>query len=74
LRLDGRRWLELMKPKVEDVLRLCDRQTLNLVASFQRTMVNDLVAKTLAAGREYDVRTLVRERWGGRESGTAGDV
>jgi N6-L-threonylcarbamoyladenine synthase len=46
------------KPKLEDVLRLCDRQTLNLVASFQRSMVNDLVMKTLAAAREYDVRTL----------------
>jgi len=29
-----------------------------VVASFQRTMVNDLVVKTLAAAREYDVRTL----------------
>jgi N6-L-threonylcarbamoyladenine synthase len=46
------------KPFFDDVLRLCDRQTLNLVASFQRTMVNDLVAKTLAAAREYDVQTL----------------
>jgi N6-L-threonylcarbamoyladenine synthase len=46
------------KPALEDILRLCDRQTLNLVASFQRTMVNDLVAKTLAAAREYDVQTL----------------
>ena len=46
------------KPALEDVLRLCDRQTLNLVASFQRTMVNDLVMKTLAAAREYDVHTL----------------
>ena len=46
------------KPTVEDLLRLCDRQTLNVVASFQRTMVNDLVVKTLAAAREYDVRTL----------------
>jgi N6-L-threonylcarbamoyladenine synthase len=46
------------KPKLEDVLRLCDRQVLNLVASFQRSMVNDLVTKTLAAAREYDVRTL----------------
>jgi N6-L-threonylcarbamoyladenine synthase len=45
-------------PKVEDILRLCDRQTLNLVSSFQRSMVNDLVAKTLTAAREYDVRTL----------------
>jgi N6-L-threonylcarbamoyladenine synthase len=46
------------KPALEDILRLCDRQTLNLVASFQRTMVNDLVMKTLAAAREYDVHTL----------------
>ena len=46
------------KPEFEDVLELCDRQTLGLVAAFQRTMVNDLVAKTLAAAREYDVRTL----------------
>lgn len=46
------------KPTVEDVLRLCHRQTLNLVASFQRTMVNDLVIKTLTAAREYDVQTL----------------
>jgi N6-L-threonylcarbamoyladenine synthase len=49
---------EIPKPALEDVLRLCDRQTLNLVASFQRTMVNDLVAKTLAAAQEYDVGTL----------------
>jgi N6-L-threonylcarbamoyladenine synthase len=46
------------KPTLEDTLRLCDRQTLNLAASFQRTMVNDLVTKALGAAREYDVRTL----------------
>src|SRR5271167_2534322 len=46
------------KPRLEDILRLCDRQTLNLVASFQRSMVTDLVTKTLAAAREYDVQTL----------------
>jgi N6-L-threonylcarbamoyladenine synthase len=46
------------RPTLEDTLRLCDRQTLNLAASFQRTMVNDLVMKALAAAREYDVRTL----------------
>ena len=46
------------KPALEDIRGLCDRQTLNLVASFQRTMVHDLVMKTLAAAREYDVRTL----------------
>lgn len=46
------------KPTLEDVLKLCDRQTLNLVASFQRAIVNDLVSKTLAAAREYDVGAL----------------
>ena len=49
----------ISSPTVEDLLKVCDRQTLNLVASFQRAMVNDLVAKTLAAAREYDVRTLL---------------
>jgi N6-L-threonylcarbamoyladenine synthase len=47
-----------VQPTLDDYLRVCDRQTLNLVASFQRSMVNDLVTKTLAAAREYDVRTL----------------
>src|SRR5439155_7925178 len=37
---------------------LCDQQTFNLMASFQRTMVDDLVAKTLRAARAYDVATL----------------
>ncbi len=48
----------LAKPTFDDYLRLCDRQTLDLVASFQRAIVTDLVTKTLAAAREYDVRTL----------------
>lgn len=50
--------VEKDKPGLEDIRGLCNRQTLNLVASFQRSMVNDLVMKTLAAAREYDVRTL----------------
>jgi N6-L-threonylcarbamoyladenine synthase len=45
-------------PALEDIRGLCDRQTLNLVASFQRSMVNDLVMKTLAAAHAYEVRTL----------------
>ncbi len=49
---------EIDKPALEDTLRLLDRQTLNLVASFQRSMVNDLVMKTLAAAREYEVRSV----------------
>ncbi len=48
----------ISQPKLEEILQLCDRQTLNLVASFQRSMVDDLVMKTLAAAREYDVRSL----------------
>jgi N6-L-threonylcarbamoyladenine synthase len=48
----------ISSPTVEDLLKVCERETLNLVASFQRAMVNDLVGKTLAAAREYDVRTL----------------
>jgi N6-L-threonylcarbamoyladenine synthase len=46
------------KPELEDYLGVCDRETLNLVASFQRTMVVDLVEKTLAAARALDVATL----------------
>ena len=47
------------KPKLDDYLAQCDRQTLNLVASFQRAMVDDLVEKTLAAACEFDVATLL---------------
>ena len=46
------------KPTIEDYLAHCDKQTLDLVASFQRAMVEDLVGKTLAAARAYDVATL----------------
>ncbi|HEV2697366.1 MAG TPA: tRNA (adenosine(37)-N6)-threonylcarbamoyltransferase complex transferase subunit TsaD, partial [Terriglobales bacterium] len=48
----------MVKPKLEDYLANCDAQTLNLIASFQRAMVDDLVTKTLTAAREYDVATL----------------
>jgi N6-L-threonylcarbamoyladenine synthase len=46
------------KPMLEDYLLHCDSKTLNLVASFQRAVVEDLVAKTLAAARACDVGTL----------------
>jgi N6-L-threonylcarbamoyladenine synthase len=46
------------KPRLEDYLAACARETLNLVASFQRAVVEDLVQKTLAAARAYDVATL----------------
>jgi len=46
------------QPKPDDVSALCDSQTLDLVASFQRAMVEDLIGKTLAAACAYDVATL----------------
>ena len=46
------------KPRIEDYLAHCDPKTLNLVASFQRAIVEDLIAKTLAAARACDVATL----------------
>jgi N6-L-threonylcarbamoyladenine synthase len=50
--------LKITKPKLEDYLANCDQFTLDLVASFQRAIVEDLVGKTLAAARAYDVATL----------------
>ena len=46
------------KPKVEDYLANCDKLTLDLVASFQRAIVDDLVNKTLAAADACDVATV----------------
>lgn len=46
------------KPAADEVLPLCDQKTLDLVASFQRAVVNDLVQKTLHAADEQNVRTI----------------
>lgn len=46
------------KPNLEDYLPHCDTKTLNLIASFQRAMVEDLAAKTLAAARACDAATI----------------
>ena len=58
--IDARRkaLANIPKPKLEDYLANCDQQTLGLAASFQRAIVEDLVDKTLAAARAYDVATL----------------
>ena len=42
---------QIANPTREDYLAHCDTQTLDLVASFQRAVVNDLVGKTLYAAR-----------------------
>lgn len=47
------------KARVADLLPLCDKMTLDLVASFQRAVVDDLIGKTLVAVREYNVATLL---------------
>ena len=44
--------------QLEDYLAHTDKATLDLVASFQRAMVEDLVGKTLAAARACDAATL----------------
>jgi tRNA N6-adenosine threonylcarbamoyltransferase len=48
----------IAKPTTEDVLAHCDKKTLDLAASFQRSVVEDLVGKTLQAAEEREVRTL----------------
>ncbi len=48
----------ISNPKSDDYLSSCDRQTLDLVASFQRAMVEDLVGKTLAAARACEIATV----------------
>ena len=49
----------IAKPTPEDYLAACDHQTLDLAASFQRAVVDDLVSKTLSAAMENGVATLL---------------
>jgi N6-L-threonylcarbamoyladenine synthase len=48
----------ISKPKAADMLPLCDKKTLDLIASFQRSVVDDLVGKTLEAAIDRGARTL----------------
>jgi N6-L-threonylcarbamoyladenine synthase len=50
---------QISKPTIEDYRTACDQETLDLVASFQHTIVDDLVAKTLTAARSYEAATLL---------------
>ncbi|HTS38569.1 MAG TPA: tRNA (adenosine(37)-N6)-threonylcarbamoyltransferase complex transferase subunit TsaD [Candidatus Solibacter sp.] len=50
---------KISKPKTDDYRSLCDQQTLDLIASFQRTIADDLVSKTLAAAQAFSVATLL---------------
>ena len=49
---------KIAKPSIDDYLAKCDRLTLDLIASFQRAIVDDLVRKSLAAAAAFDVATL----------------
>ena len=49
----------ITKPTLEDYLANCDKLTLDLVASFQRSIVDDLVGRTLAAATANNVATLL---------------
>jgi len=50
--------LAIGQPAVADYLSHCDRKTLDLVASFQRALVEDLVGKTLAAAGACNAASL----------------
>ncbi len=46
-------------PGPQDALPLCDKETLNLIASFQRAVIDDLLRKTFATAESLHVRSLV---------------
>ena len=50
---------QIAKPAIEDYLANCDKLTLDLVASFQRSIVDDLVGRTLTAATANNAATLL---------------
>ncbi len=46
-------------PKPADAIAQCDRETLDLIASFQRAVVGDLLQKTLRTAEALGVRNLI---------------
>lgn len=49
----------LGKPTLPDALGLCDGETLGLIASFQRAVVDNLVERTLGEARRNGARTVL---------------
>lgn len=45
--------------KAQDALALCDPETLNVIASFQRAVVDDLLRKTFAAAESFHAASIV---------------
>ena len=50
---------QLPDAKAADALTLCDTETLNLIASFQRAVVDDLVRKTFKAAESFHSASIV---------------
>jgi N6-L-threonylcarbamoyladenine synthase len=57
--LDARRQQLTAEMKPADALALCDQQTLDLLASFQRAVVDDLKRKAFAAAEHYGAHGLL---------------
>jgi len=49
----------LADPKPADALPLCDQRTLDLIASFQRSVVDDLRRKTFRAAERFGVERVI---------------
>ena len=46
-------------PNAQDALPHCDAETLGLIASFQRAVIDDLLRKTFAAAEGFHARSLI---------------
>jgi N6-L-threonylcarbamoyladenine synthase len=59
--IEARRAALADKPgaRAEDALKLCDQQTLDLIASFQRAVVDDLRRKTFRAAERFGAASLL---------------
>jgi N6-L-threonylcarbamoyladenine synthase len=59
--IDGRREAlsHIAEPKLADILPLCDAETLNLIASFQRAVVDYLLRGTFAAAEAFGAHAIV---------------
>ena len=55
--IEARRHLE--NPSQEDWLRLTPRPTLDMLASFQRTVIEELLHRAIASGEQIGARTLI---------------
>jgi len=50
---------EIATPNPADALALCDRKTLDLIASFQRSVIDDLRRKTFRAAEAFNVDRIL---------------